>query len=317
MMGAQGETRMHQLLGQRYAGCDSNTSATPATAAMMGAGMMGGGYYGPGGWGAMMGSGDWTWMMGGAWQNMTRQDWQRLQQRLLGTNARLEQGRWWVESGRDRRDHPGRGGASRARAVPRDPPAVPAAAGCRRLPPLAGGSGRVLAVQDRPPGVVAARREAAGGLWCAFVVGVQQQADRLGREPGDPSGGLQDRVELLELAADAAADLLAEVEHAGVADRVAHLVALLDAGDHTRGVEDAEVFGDILLGGAKRLLELTDGGVALAKAVEQLDPHRFAEDAEALGDQFDQRLGKRVGYRGREVHRHQRYHNRTVVQLYG
>jgi hypothetical protein len=29
---------------------------------------------------------------------------------------------------------------------------------------------------------------------------------------------LQDRVELLELAADAAADLIAELEHAGVAD---------------------------------------------------------------------------------------------------
>jgi hypothetical protein len=33
----------------------------------------------------MMSTGDWKWMMGGAWQNMTRQDWQRLHQRLLGS----------------------------------------------------------------------------------------------------------------------------------------------------------------------------------------------------------------------------------------
>jgi hypothetical protein len=85
MMGEQGESRMHQLLGRRYAGCSA--SAVGAYGTTMGPGMMGGGYYGTGGWAAMMGSGDWSWMMGGAWQNMTRQDWQRLQQRLLGTNA--------------------------------------------------------------------------------------------------------------------------------------------------------------------------------------------------------------------------------------
>ncbi len=92
MMGAQGESRMHQLLGQRYTGCDGNTSRGAGPGGMMGAGMMGGGYYGPGGWGAMMGSGDWSWMMGGAWQNMTRQDWQRLRQRLLGTSAGSSRG---------------------------------------------------------------------------------------------------------------------------------------------------------------------------------------------------------------------------------
>ncbi len=53
---------------------------------MGGGGMMGGYYSTNGGFGAMMNSGDWSWMMGGAWQNMTRQDWQRLQHRLLGTN---------------------------------------------------------------------------------------------------------------------------------------------------------------------------------------------------------------------------------------
>ena len=52
---------------------------------MGGGGMMGGYYNANGGLGAMMSSGNWSWMMGGAWQNMTRQDWQRLQHQLLGT----------------------------------------------------------------------------------------------------------------------------------------------------------------------------------------------------------------------------------------
>jgi hypothetical protein len=62
------------------------------------------------------------------------------------------------------------------------------------------------------------------------------------------------------------------------------------------------VLGDVLLGGAERLLELTDGGVALAEAVEQFDPHRLAEDAEALGDELDQRLGEGVWNRGSGWH---------------
>lgn len=48
--------------------------------------------YGPGGFGAMM-SGDWSRLRGGAWQTMTRQDWQRLVQRLLGTTANSNRGR--------------------------------------------------------------------------------------------------------------------------------------------------------------------------------------------------------------------------------
>jgi hypothetical protein len=37
-----------------------------------------GGPYGSAGIAAMMGSGDRSWMMRGAWQHMTRHDWQRL-----------------------------------------------------------------------------------------------------------------------------------------------------------------------------------------------------------------------------------------------
>jgi TRAP-type C4-dicarboxylate transport system permease small subunit len=61
---------------------------------MMGDGGMMGGYYNHGGLGTMMSSGNWSWMMGGAWQNMTRQDWQRLQHQLLdtGTNTTSHDG---------------------------------------------------------------------------------------------------------------------------------------------------------------------------------------------------------------------------------
>jgi hypothetical protein len=87
MLGDQGESRMHQLLGASYAGCSTRTGGIAGSAGMMsGSGMMGG-YAANGGMGAMMSSGDWSGMMGGAWQHMTRQDWQRHQQQLLGPGA--------------------------------------------------------------------------------------------------------------------------------------------------------------------------------------------------------------------------------------
>jgi hypothetical protein len=93
MMGARSESRMHELLGQRYAGCNVAAGAASGYGGMMGSGMMGG-YYDNGGVGAMMGSGEWSWMMRGAWQNMTRRDWQRVQQQLLGTSTTSSGGRW-------------------------------------------------------------------------------------------------------------------------------------------------------------------------------------------------------------------------------
>lgn len=42
----------------------------------------------------MRGSGDWSWMIGGAWQNMTRPDWQRVQHQLLGTNSNTSNHGW-------------------------------------------------------------------------------------------------------------------------------------------------------------------------------------------------------------------------------
>ena len=53
--------------------------------------------------------------------------------------------------------------------------------------------------------------------------------------------GREDCLELLNLAADASADLVAELEHAWIGDRVADVVAVLGAGDHAGAVEDSEV----------------------------------------------------------------------------
>jgi hypothetical protein len=41
-------------------------------------------------------------------------------------------------------------------------------------------------------------------------------------------------------------------------------------------------------------LELANGGVPFAELVEELDPHRLGEYAEALGDQVDEGAGQRV-----------------------
>jgi hypothetical protein len=94
MLGEQGESRMHQLLGARYPGCSTRAGGLAGSAGSAGsAGMMGGsgmmgGYAASGGISAMTSTGDWSWMMGGAWQHMTRQDWQHRQQQLLGPGAR-------------------------------------------------------------------------------------------------------------------------------------------------------------------------------------------------------------------------------------
>ena len=92
VLGQTGETRIHQLMGQRYAGCSRETSAQGGM--MGGTGMMGS-YNGNGGLGATMSSSDWNWMTDGSWRNMTRQQWQRLQQQLLGTNASTNTHHGW------------------------------------------------------------------------------------------------------------------------------------------------------------------------------------------------------------------------------
>ena len=57
----------------------------------------------------------------------------------------------------------------------------------------------------------------------------------------------------------------------------------------------AEVLGDVLLRGAERLGQLVDGRLAVAQPVEQPDPHRLADHAEAAGDQLGEVVRKRMG----------------------
>ena len=81
MLGDQGEQRMHELMGRRFAGCATRGSA--GYGPMMGGGMMGGSY-GSGNFGQMMGTRDWSWMMGGNWRHMSRSDWQDIQRQWMG-----------------------------------------------------------------------------------------------------------------------------------------------------------------------------------------------------------------------------------------
>ena len=70
------------------------------------------------------------------------------------------------------------------------------------------------------------------------------------------------------------------------------MVAALLAPHDSGLVEHRQVL-DVLLGGARGLAQLADGAAAIAEVVEQPNPHRLADDPEALGDQLDERVGER------------------------
>ena len=79
-MGSANTDRMHQALGRRFAGCGGGN-----TGGMMGGGgMMMGGGYGDGDWGAMTGSGNWSWMRNGSWQRMTSAQWRQVGNSVMG-----------------------------------------------------------------------------------------------------------------------------------------------------------------------------------------------------------------------------------------
>ena len=94
MMGDANTERMHELMGRRYAGCGTQGAGTGA--GMMGPGMMGGGSGAGsgGGWGAMMASGDLAWMRNGAWQRMSRTDWQRVASSWMGPGMMSRSDGW-------------------------------------------------------------------------------------------------------------------------------------------------------------------------------------------------------------------------------
>ncbi|HLH64618.1 MAG TPA: hypothetical protein VKV27_02865 [Solirubrobacteraceae bacterium] len=91
MMGSANADRMHQALGRRYADCPTTSSSD---AGMMTGGMMGAGSTGAGGWGAMMGSG-YAWMRNGAWQHMSRADWQHTGSYMMGNGWMMHPSSGW------------------------------------------------------------------------------------------------------------------------------------------------------------------------------------------------------------------------------
>ena len=86
------------------------------------------------------------------------------------------------------------------------------------------------------------------------------------------------RPHLVELTRQAAADVLAEGEDRRVGDPVTGEVAGLLARDDPRAQQQAEVLGDVLLGGAELCGQLLDGELAIPQPVED-------EDAGGLGEQ--------------------------------
>ena len=83
MIGSENTDRMHAAIGRSYAGCATGTGS----GMMGGTGMIGG----TGGWGTMMGSG-YAWMRNGAWQHMTRADWQRAGGYMMGQGWMMDGG---------------------------------------------------------------------------------------------------------------------------------------------------------------------------------------------------------------------------------
>src|SRR5664279_2056205 len=92
-----------------------------------------------------------------------------------------------------------------------------------------------------------------------------------------------------------AADLVAEREDPVVRNPVVDVRSHLAAAEDAHVGQNGEMLGDVLLRGIEPLRQLVDARLALAKAVEQLDPHRLAEHAEAACDQLDEVIRQWVG----------------------
>jgi len=79
-------------------------------------------------------------------------------------------------------------------------------------------------------------------------------------------------------------------------DEASILTAAVPAATDDAGLQqDTEVLRDVLLRRPGGLAQLAHARLAFAERVEQLDPHRLADDAEAARDQLDQRVGKGLG----------------------
>jgi hypothetical protein len=73
-IGTENTERMHELIGRRFAGCQSgDASSVPAGPGMMSSGA------------AMMDSPAWSWMRNGAWQHMSSADWSGVARPMMGS----------------------------------------------------------------------------------------------------------------------------------------------------------------------------------------------------------------------------------------
>ena len=112
---------------------------------------------------------------------------------------------------------------------------------------------------------------------------------------GDPSDRVDGRASRqLATALERSADRLAQREHGLVGDRVTTRVPSLRRATMPAAWSTPRCRETFCCVGAERLGQLADRRLAVAQAVEQLDPHRLADHPEPLGDQVDQRVWERM-----------------------
>jgi hypothetical protein len=98
----------------------------------------------------------------------------------------------------------------------------------------------------------------------------------------------------VQLLLNRSADQIAERKDTIVDDAVMDVVAGFPPTDDSGIGQDGEMLRDVLLRGIERLREVGHGRFALAKAIEQPNTHRLADDAEPPCDQLDQIAGQGV-----------------------
>src|SRR5688572_14267629 len=121
----------------------------------------------------------------------------------------------------------------------------------------------------------------------------------------------EELVKLGDLLAKTTADEFAQLEDGVVGDGAADAIAGALASDDAGLCQHTDVLRNVLLAGAERLRQLVDGQGPVAQRVEQAEAHGLTDDPEALRDELDERLRKRVRDRSRLDHEH----NYTTTEL--
>src|SRR6266545_2504218 len=156
---------------------------------------------------------------------------------------------------------------------PRQAPSRPRAAASGRCRSRSGRTGAFAAPARPAPGGCGSRARARSGAG-GSAVSRDTIPSGTARACSAPPRACDDLAERLQLPLEAAADGLAEFEHARVRDRVVGEVAPLAPPDDAGPLEHTEVLGDVLLCRPDRLRQLEHARLALTQLVEQLDPRR-------------------------------------------